>query len=466
VLHSSRSHPFPRVSVPEYDRATLRPGIVHLGVGAFHRSHQAAYLDDLAVRGVSSDWGVVGIGLRTGSGREALLRQNCLYTLLERSPEKDRARVIGSLVDYLYAPEEWQRALATLAGDCTKLVTLTVTGEGYGPDTAVPRLLVEALRLRRKRGLGPFTVLSCDNLPQNGATTRDVVVAYARRGEDGGLASWIEANVSFPSSVVDRITPVTEPVHRRHLEREFGIRDRSPVVCEDFSQWIVENDFCNGRPPLEEVGVQFVADVTPYEVHKKRLLNGTHCAIGYLGGLAGHHRLDEALADPRLRGFAESMMEEVAPLLPTVLGLDLDDYRRTLLERFGNPRIRDRLQRLCARGSTKMPAYLLPSLQEAIADEVPHDHLTLAVAAWIRHLSGVDLGGGSIDVEDVRRDRLRPLALDAATDPRPLLEERDVFGSLAEDDEFIQRLTGTIRLLGTRGLGEAIEACSDRALAA
>jgi mannitol 2-dehydrogenase len=466
VLQQEGSRLFPRINVPEYDRGSLTPGIVHLGVGAFHRAHQAAYLDDLAARGISNDWGVIGIGLRNGGGRKELLRQNCLYTLVERSPEEDRARVIGSLLDYLYAPEERERTLATLADRRTKVVTLTVTGDGYGADSAVPRLLVDALRLRRKNGDPPFTVLSCDNLPQNGVTARDVVLARAHRLGDGDLASWIEANVSFPSSVVDRITPATEPVHRRHLERDFGIHDRSPVVCEDYSQWNVENDFCNERPPLEEVGVRFVADVTPYELHKKRLLNGTHSAIGYLGRLGGHDRIDEALADPRLRGFAEAMMGEVAPGLPAVLGLDVDDYRETLLERFGNPRIGDRLQRLCARGSTKMPAYLLPSLQEAVAEGEPHEHLTLAVAAWVRHLSGVDLDGNPIDVEDVHRDRLRPLALAAATDSRPLLQQRDIFGSLAEDDGFVRRLTGTIRRLDARGLDAAVEACSNRVLAA
>jgi mannitol 2-dehydrogenase len=458
VLQANPSRLFPRVTLPDYDRRALRPGIVHLGVGAFHRSHQAVYLDRLAA-GVSKDWGVLGIGLRSGGGRAELLRQNCLYSLLERSPEGDRVQVIGSLLDYLYAREEPGRALAALTNEETKVVTLTVTGDGYGAESPVPRFLAEALRLRRKAGVSPFTVLSCDNLPQNGTTARDAVVAYARERDEDRFAAWIEANVSFPATVVDRITPVTEDSHRRLLAREFGIQDRSPVVSEDFTQWIVEDDFCNERPPLEEVGVQFVADVTPYELHKKRLLNGTHSALGYLGHLSGHDRIDEAVGDPLLRDFAESMMGEVMPLLPEAEGLDAEEYRETLIERFGNPRIGDRLRRLCRRGSTKMPAYLLPSLQEAVEKGTPHEGLTLALAAWARYLTGIDLEGRPIEVEDVRWDRLRPLAQAAPADPRPLLEEREIFGSLAEDDGFVERLTETIRILDARGPAAATEAC-------
>jgi mannitol 2-dehydrogenase len=459
MLENDGSRVFPRVSVPNYDRTGLRPGIVHLGVGGFHRSHQAVYLDRLAADGASGEWGVLGIGLRSGGARAELLHQNCLYSLLERSPAGDRVRVVGSLLDYLHAPQEPGRALAALTSEQTKVVTLTVTGDGYGLEEPVPRFLAEALRLRREAGVAPFTVLSCDNLPENGTTAREAVVAYARRRDEDRFADWIEASVSFPSTVVDRITPVTEDGHRQLLEREFGIRDRAPVVSEDFTQWIVEDEFCDGRPPLEEVGVQFVADVGPYELHKKRLLNGTHSAIGYLGHLSGHDRIDEVIADPLLREFAESLMGEVAPLLPGVLGLDVDAYRETLLERFGNPRIGDRLRRLCGRGSTKMPAYLLPSLEEAVEQGLPHETLTLALAAWVRYLTGVDFEGRAIEVEDARWSELKPLAQVAAADPRPLLEVRDVFGSLADDEAFVECLTRTIRLLDARGPAAATEAC-------
>jgi fructuronate reductase/mannitol 2-dehydrogenase len=451
VLRNTRLRPRSRIGVPSYDRAALRPGIVHLGVGCFHRAHQAVYLDQLASAGVSDAWGILGVGLRSASARGDLLRQDCLYSVLERSPAGDRARVVGSLLDYLYAPQEPGRALAALTSSETKMVSLTVTGDGYGEDEPVPRFLAEALRLRREAGVPPFTVLSCDNLPANGATARAAVVGYARRRDEERFADWVEAEVAFPSTVVDRITPATEPEHRDLLERDFGIHDRCPVVSEDFTQWIVEDDFCNERPPLEEVGVQLVPDVGPYELHKKRLLNGSHSAIGYLGHLCGHDRIDEALADPLLRRFVESLMDEVAPLLPDVLGLDVDEYRETLLERFGNPRVGDRLQRLCGRGSTKMPAYLLPSLQEAVKEGLPHDALTLALAAWVRYLTGVDCEGRPIEVKDARWEELRPLARHAGADPRPLLEVRDVFGSLGDNEAFVARLTETIRHLDARG---------------
>jgi mannitol 2-dehydrogenase len=468
VRQNDRSRLFPCVSTPSYDRTALRPGIVHIGVGGFHRSHQAVYLDRLAEAGVSDEWGILGVGLRSGGARAELLRQNCLYSVLERSPEGDHARVVGSLLDYLYVPAEPGRALAALTSSETKVVSLTVTGDGYGPDQPVPRFLAEALRLRREAGVPPFTVLSCDNLPENGATARHAVVSYARLRDEESFADWIESEVAFPATVVDRITPVAEAEHRRVLERDFGIHDRTPVVSEDFTQWIVEDDFCNERPPLEEVGVQFVPDVRPYELHKKRLLNGTHSAIGYLGHLCGHDRIDGAVSDPLLRGFAESLMGEVAPLLPEVLGLDADEYRATLLERFGNPRIGDRLRRLCGRGSTKMPAYLLPSLGEAVEQDLPHETLTLVLAAWTRYLTGVDFEGRQIEVEDARWDELKPLAQAAATDPRPLLEARDVFGSLADDEPFVERLTQAIRLLDARGPAAATEATlgSRKALAA
>jgi mannitol 2-dehydrogenase len=450
-----------------YDRNSVKAGIVHIGVGRFHRSHQAVYLDRLLDEEVSDRWGIVGVGPRSDGNRTELLRQGCRYSVLERAPSGDRVRVVGSLLDYLSAPRQPARTLATLASDQTKVVSLTVTGDGYEDGGTAPELLVEALRVRRETGTRPFTVLSCDNLPENGMAARRAVVSRARLREEG-LADWIERSVSFPSSVVDRITPVAEHSHRRLLERDYGIRDLAPVVCEDFCQWIIEDDFCNVRPPLEQVGVHFVADVGAYELHKKRLLNGTHSAIGYLGHLSGYERIDEAVTDPLLRDFAESLMEEVAPLLPDVLGLDVDHYRETLLERFGNPRIGDRLQRLCARGSTKMPAYLLPSLREAVERRLPHAVLTLALAAWIRYLTGVDFEGRPIEVEDAKWQDLRPLARSAAADPLPLLERRDIFGPLADDAPFVGRLRKALRALDARGPLAATAACLDsqKALAA
>ncbi len=490
MLATGRSRSRPCVSFPSYDRAAISPGFLHIGVGGFHRAHQGAFLDELAERRISNEWGVRGLSLRNGTGRDLLLRQDCAYSILQRGAAGDQVRVVGALLDYLLAPESPEAALAALADPRTRVVSITVTGDGYGLDRAggfdagdpviaqdlatparprsLPGYLVEGLRLRRDAGLSPFTVLSCDNIPGNGRAARRAVVSFAHH-HDQELANWIGQNVAFPATVVDRITPEASPEDRGLLERRFGVRDLCPVVCEDFAQWVIEDDFCNGRPPLEEVGARFVADVTPYELHKKRLLNGSHCALGYLGYLSGHRHTDEALADPALRRYVESLMdEEVAPLLPPIFGFDLADYKRTLLTRLANPRIADRLQRLCRRGSTKMPAYLLPSLTEAVEQGRPHGGLTLAVAAWVRYLCGFDLGGDRIEVEDDLAPTLQPLARRATHDPRALLEQRSIFGDLADAEGFVEGLAQALLVLGAEGPGAAIDAClsGDLAMAA
>jgi mannitol-1-phosphate/altronate dehydrogenase len=479
VLASAASRSSVNAKFPTYDRSTLSPGVVHLGVGGFHRAHQGTYFDELAEQRVGSDWGVIGVGLRSARQRQELLAQDCEYTVLERSPDRDRVRVVGSLLDYLSGREDPASVLAALADPQTKLVTITVTGGGYGLDgegeldTEVPAIahdlamptrpksvlgyLVEGLRLRRQAGQPPFTVLSCDNLVRNGEAVRRGTLALAAM-RDERLASWIEEHVAFPCSVVDRITPEAGEEDRRLLERRFGIRDRAPVVCEDFAQWIVEDRFCNERPPLEEVGVQWVPDATAYETSKKRLLNGGHSAIGYLGSLCGHERVDEAVRDPLLRRYLGSLMaDEVTPLLPPTLGLDLAAYRRSLLKRFSNPGIGDQLSRLCRRGSVKMPAYLLPSLDEALEQGRPHAKLTLAVAAWVRYLWGEDFEGSRIEIADPLAEELQPLARQAIADPRPLLALRDVFGELGDDEAFAGELREALTTLERRGPRAAIE---------
>jgi fructuronate reductase/mannitol 2-dehydrogenase len=451
-----------RLDVPAYDRAALTPAIVHIGVGGFHRAHQAVYLDDLARIG-HTGWGEIGVGLRSTTIRDALTPQDGLFTVVERGARGDAARVVGSMIGYRYAPDDPQAVLDVLADRRTRIVTLTITGGGYHVDstgvfrgdepavladlasptvpTTAAGYLVEALDRRRRAGLPGFTVLSCDNLPDNGACARASVLGFARLRDDR-LARWIDANVSFPASMVDRITPETDDAVRRLVADLFDVRDRSPVVTEPFRQWVVEDDFCQGRPPLEDVGVQFVGDVAPYRLMKTRLLNAGHSALGYLGVLTGGYRTtSEAMANPLIADYlAVLMREEVAPLLPAVPGVDLGAYQRTVLERFANPRISDQLSRLCGRGSTKMPAYLLPSLHEARRQGRPALLLTLAVAAWSCYLRGYDLSGNPIDVRDARRDALQALAMAGGNDPRPLLADRAVFGRLSEDAELATTL--------------------------
>ncbi|MBA2522435.1 MAG: mannitol dehydrogenase family protein [Solirubrobacterales bacterium] len=471
-----------RAAVPTYERKALQPGVVHFGVGGFHRAHQAVYLEELAERGISNEWGVTGVSLNHSAMRDSLAPQDWLYTLVERGEDGDQARIIGVMGSCLFARQEAAAVLGKLAATETRLVTMTVTGDGYNIDpttgefrhdrpgtladlrlperpSTVIGYIVEGLRLRRDAGLPPFTVLSCDNLPSNGAVAREAVVSLARL-RDPDLAGWIECEGAFPSSVVDRITPKTGEAARRLVLDDFGIADRWPVVAEPYSQWIIEDHFCNGRPPLDEVGAKFVSDIAPYELTKKRLLNGSHCALGYLGYLAGHRRSADAMEEELIRDYLEATMEdEVSPLLPEAPGMDLAEYRETLLERFSNPSVGDQLSRLCARGSTKMPAYLLPSAADAVAARRPHSLLALAVAAWFQYLRGTDAHGASIDVEDAQADRLQGLAQAGGCDPRPLLQDRSLFGELGESGAFTSEVARSMRSLERHGPLGTLNAC-------
>ncbi|WP_250037132.1 mannitol dehydrogenase family protein [Paractinoplanes maris] len=429
-----------RLAVPVYDRAALTPAVVHLGVGGFHRAHQAVYLDDLARLG-NSDWGEIGVGLRSTTMRDALGPQDGLFTVVERDGRGDTGRVVGSMVGYRYAPDDPEAVLRTLADRRVRLITLTITGDGYrrpaGPASAA-WYLVEALSRRRQAGLAGFTVLSCDNVDDNGAAARAMVLELAA-ARDRRLARWIDAHVSFPASMVDRITPGSDDAARELVAARFGVADRAPVVTEPFRQWVVEDDFPYGRPPLERVGVQFVPDVTPYKLMKTRLLNAGHSALGYLGCLTGDYRTSsEAMANPVVADYlAVLFSEEIAPLLPAVPGVDLAGYQTTVLRRFANPAISDQLARLCGRGSTKMPAYLLPTLAEARRQGRSTPLLALAVAAWFCYLRGYDLNGSPLEVRDRLADELRALARAGGTDPRPLLARSGLFGALGDDPELV-----------------------------
>ncbi|HLM18482.1 MAG TPA: mannitol dehydrogenase family protein, partial [Acidimicrobiia bacterium] len=455
-------------------RAALTRGVVHISVGAFHRSHQAVYFDELARRGLGDGWAVTGVGLYRPELKRALDPQDGLYTVVSRGPAGDSARVVGVLTRYLYAPEDREAVLCTLADRRTRLVTLTITAGGYlvdletgafdgdAPDVvhdlANPHqpcsalgLLVEALDRRRRRGLPPFTVLSCDNLTANGAVARTAVVSMAAQ-RDHDLAAWVDERGSFPDSMVDRITPGTTDADRAMVERTFGVRDRWPVMTEPFTQWVIEDRFADGRPPLEEVGAQFVSDVTPYALTKTRLLNASHVALGHVGSLAGNSRLDETIADPVFAHYVQAMMdEEISPLLPPV-GIDLPDYTARLRERFGNPQIADPLVRLCRNGSTKVAAHLLPSIREARALGRPCGLLTLAIAAWCRYLRGVDERGRRIPIADEADERLRTLARRGGDGERYLLAHEPTFGSLARCPEFTAAVSRDLRELDADGV--------------
>jgi mannitol 2-dehydrogenase len=470
------------VRVPTYDRTQLTRAIAHIGVGGFHRAHQAVYLDDLAR--YTTAWGECGIGLLDQDRRmaDAMRPQDGLYTVVERDARADTARIVGSMVDYLYAPDDPEDVLCALADAATRLVSLTVTEDGYNVDghtgkfddsnlavlrdlehpstpTTVFGYLCEALDRRRTAGLAPFTILSCDNLEGNGDVTRMAVVSFARLRSDA-LGSWIASHVAFPNSVVDRITPQTTDAHREMVRGEFGIEDRWPVVTEPFRQWIIEDEFSNGRPPLEAVQdgtVWFVQDARPYETLKLRLLNASHSAMGYLGYLAGYRQIHEVMEDHVFKEFIRRLMDdEVTPLLPPVPGIDVDDYKRSLLERFANPKIGDQLARICLNGSAKVPKFLLPSIAEALSSGLPYRLLALAVAGWMRYLQGADDHGTAITVEDPQAAALTTLARKGGTDPRPLLGMRSIFGELGQVPVFVQAVEEALRDLHQLGARDTL----------
>jgi len=447
------------VSIPTYDRWALRRGVVHISVGSFHRSHQAVYFDDLARQGLADGWALTGVGLHRRAMKEALAAQDGLYTVVERDSDGDRARVVGVITRYLFAAEETAAVIGALADPSTRLVTLTITAQGYRADPRDPSsavgLLVAGLERRRRAGQRPFTVLSCDNVPGNGPLTRDAVVSGAAL-HDPALARWIDEHGAFPSSMVDRITPSTSDDDRRMVERTFGVRDRWPVMTEPFSQWVVEDAFCDGRPPLDAVGVQFVDDVRPYALLKTRLLNAAHCALGYLGSLAGHVHVHDAIGDELLGAYAAHLMDaEIAPLLPPA-DTDLAAYAATLRGRLANAAVGDRLERLCRNGSAKVPAHLLSSIRDARAAGRPHPLLTLAVAAWCRYLRGTAQDGRPLVLDDPHAARLQALARAGGDDPRLLLADEATFGSLGRCPRFRQAVAHDLRLMAAGGVRSAV----------
>jgi len=469
-----------RVAQPTYDRSRVTNGIVHIGVGGFHRAHEAVYIDDLLRQG-EIGWGITGVGLlpQDRNMRNALTAQDCLYTVVEQSASGDMARVVGSITRYFLAADNPEVVLQAMAAPQTRIVSLTITEGGYNfnqgtgefigdnpdvihdlayPETPVSVFgyVVEALNRRRLSGAPPFTLLSCDNLPHNGAVARKMFLAFAALREQA-LADWIENNVTFPNSMVDRITPQTTDRDRERIRNEFGIDDAWPVVCEPFRQWVIEKKFCNGRPPLENAGVQFTYDVHPFELIKLRLLNGSHSVMGYLGYLAGYRLIPDVIADPAFHAFIEALMkDEVAPLLTAPPGIDLAEYQQTLLTRFANPAIADQVQRICLDGSSKISKFLLPSIRKALEQNRPIQKLTLALAGWFRYLTGTDEQGNPIEINDPQSSELQRLAKIGGADPRPLLSLQNIFGDLSNNDHFVQSLTSALKTLTTIGAKEAI----------
>ncbi|MFB9981989.1 mannitol dehydrogenase family protein [Mesorhizobium kowhaii] len=391
------------VATPSYDRSRVVPGIVHLGVGAFHRAHQAAYVDDCLAAG-ETGWGIVGVSLRSADTRDALSPQDGLYTLAIRSSGEEKLRIIGSIGALLVAPEDPDAVLTVLTDPRTRIVTLTITEKAYlrsasgGLDTAHPDIvhdlanpqtpktahgfLTEALARRKAAGTPPFTVLCCDNLPANGATLHRLLIEFATL-RDSRLASHIADQVAFPSSMVDRIVPATTDADRARIAVELGVEDAWPVMTEPFCQWVIEDNFPQGRPAWEQFGVTMVDDVRPFEDMKLRLLNGSHSAIAYLGLLSGHATVDRAFADPAIRAFVDALWAEAIPTLPKNAGLDTASYTAELAERFSNTALAHRTAQIANDGSQKLPQRIVASAIERLRSGASPAHLMLVVAAWI-----------------------------------------------------------------------------------
>jgi mannitol 2-dehydrogenase len=443
--------PDTRVARPSYDRAAVTVGSVHFGVGGFFRSHQAMYLDRLMNRGLALDWGVCAIGSLPRDRRiiDTLAAQDGLYTLVVVHPTGRREpRVIGSIVETMFGPDDPGAVAERLADPRIRIVSLTITEGGYGTDPPSPAFvhIVDGLALRRQRGSPPFAVMSCDNLPHNGALARRVACAVAL-DRDADLATWIDAEVAFPSSMVDRITPVTTPADVDALADEFGVQDGWPVICEDFAQWVLEDRFPLGRPPLEEAGVQLVDDVGPYELMKLRLLNAGHQAVAYLAFLAGHRYVHEACQDPLFADLLSGYMDrEGTPTLPPVPGIDLETYRRDVVRRFANPHIADTLARICTDGSDRIGEFLVPVIRANLQRDGDVRISALVVAGWELYSATVD------ELADRNRDDVV-----AAARAGSVLSLRDVFGELGDDQRFVSAHEAAQRALRELGVRRAIE---------
>ncbi|MFG1215212.1 mannitol dehydrogenase family protein [Xanthobacter flavus] len=471
------------VARPAYDIAAAEVGVVHLGVGAFHRAHQAAYLDAILSRGLKG-WAICGASLRSPDTSDALDPQDGLYTLAERSGAGDTLRVIGSLRRLLVAPRDPEGLLAAMCDPRVRIVTLTVTEKGYCHDPAsgtldeghpdiradlvsphrpvsAPGYLVEALARRRAAGVAPFTVLTCDNLPANGKTVARVTARLAALRDDD-LGRFIAGEVAFPSTMVDRIVPATTDDDRAMVAAGLGLRDAWPVMAEPFTQWVVEDRFPLGRPPLEELGVELVSDVEPFEHMKLRLLNGAHSTLAYLGYLAGHATIADTMAVPAFaRLVARLQDEEVTPTLHLPAGVDVDAYKRALRERFANPALRHRTWQIAMDGSQKLPQRLVATARDRLAAGAPIPLLALGVAGWMRYVTGRDEQGNAIDVRDPLAARLKSLADEAGPDATrlapALLSVREVFADLGADPRFAGPVRDALACLMARGASPTVE---------
>ena len=472
------------IALPTYALEDRRQGIAHIGVGGFHRAHQAFYTDALMNTGEGLDWAICGVSLREEdrANFEALKSQDFLFTLFELGDTPDtETRIIGSMSQMLMSTDNDLALIDKLASPEIRIVSLTITEGGYCIDDstgefmshlpqiqhdlqhpATPKTvfgyLCAALTRRRAEGTPAFTLMSCDNLPHNGAVTRKALLAFARQ-RDAELHDWIGENVSFPNAMVDRITPMTSTAHRLQLHDEKGIDDAWPVVCEPFVQWVLEDKFVNGRHAWEKVGVQFTDDVTPYEDMKIKLLNGSHLALTYLGFLKGYRFVHETMNDPLFVRYIRAYMDlDVTPQLASVPGIDLEGYKDTLIERFSNQAIADQLERVCSDGSSKFPKFTVPTINRLIADGRETKRAALVVAAWALYLKGVDENGDTYSIPDPRAAFCQGLVADDELITERLLGVEEIFGTaIPKSAEFVAAFEWCCQSLREVGVSRTLE---------
>lgn len=472
----------PAVAKPAYDRTRVKAGIAHIGVGGFHRAHEAFYTDRLLECSDRLDWGILGIALLPRDRRifDTLSRQDGLYTLMVTQADGElSARVIGSIVECLYAPENPARVIARIADPSIRILTMTITEGGYNFDASgafqlgdpdiqwdlqhpeAPRTVFgyvrAALQLRRVAQL-PMTIQSCDNIQQNGDVAKRMFLAFIREA-DPGLAGWVEAHVTFPNSMVDRITPVTSPSDGERLLNQFHYVDRWPVVSESFHQWIIEDEFASGRPGWDLVGAQFVSDVHPYEKMKIRLVNGGHSLLGLTGYLAGYQYIDEAARDPLLSTlFTRYMDTEVTPILDEIPGIDLTDYKHTVLTRFGSPYIKDKVTRIIGESAAKIPKFILPTIREQMAGAGAFRASTLVVAAWYCYLVQIVTLRATEELQDAMKAVLvETIEASLAGGPLVFLRIENIFGDLAGSPQFTQTFLELVESIRRDGIKRTLE---------
>ncbi len=470
------------IARPAYDRAALTPGIVHIGLGNFHRAHQAWYLHRLFQLGLDHDWAIVGAGVRPDDAaqRRKLLGQDCLTTLIGLDPAGMSAEVVGSMIDYAPVEEGNASLIRRMADPAIRIVTLTVTEGGYYVDPATggfdgahpdirhdaanphrPRTafgaMVEALRVRRARGIGPFTGQSCDNLRGNGAVLRRAVVSLAR-ASDPDLARWIDASCSFPSSMVDCIVPATG-LRERALARGFGIDDAAPVTHERFRQWVIEDDFCAGRPGWERVGATFSDRVRDYETMKIRMLNAGHQIIANPGEVLSIETIADCMAHPPVRDlFRKVQHEEIMPHVGPVPDFTPEAYFELIRRRFSNPAVADTTRRVAAEGSLRHPGFVLPILRDGLATGTPVEGLALVEALWARMCEGTREDRSVIEPNDPAWDTLQAAARAARDRPRAWLEQRRLYGGLVEAPRFAGAFERWLGMIWSRGCDAALRA--------